>query len=528
MDALRSVVSTQAQPALDALDPAKLAAHVEHREHVPPRGVDPHGVESPRGRPGRAGCPRAPQLPRTARQQPQRGGARVRTARSDDVEPDGSVRRHRCRLDLLQEVEAVLLPARSPARGGTPFDRPGVRPSHLAIHMERQVDGGGPRRLERDAIDDAGSVEDDRAHADDVRREPRGRGDAAVRALGHDAEQEPVAAWLRRAVDERRLMRERTPVPVQRALDVRARAHVVEPARRAVEREQLESVGMSVPAARSPVVQPDPQPPGIAPEDREALIRQMDAARSPRLGMRSLGSCEEQRAPAEVRARQRGGGFVALALGGRAPAAGVARGRGLVVEAAERRRETHVVAARESELARFGVAPLPQRDRVLRVAPRRQREVRQRDEERCGEARTESRVERPVERHARRLGERRCRTRGRDARTDDSSRPRTSCRRRGARGAAARRRRPDRRRRSRRRRRRPACATRRAARRRSRPAGWSPAPGTRRSARALRLDDALPHACREVACARSRVAGPSAISSASSATQSCSSQIDSR
>src|SRR5205814_4926061 len=60
------------------------------------------------------------------------------------------------------------------------------------------------------------------------------------------------------------------------------------------------------------------------------------------------------------------------------------------VEAGKRADENRIASASEAKLAHLGEPPLAERNRVLRVAPRREREVRQRRQEWRGESGIES------------------------------------------------------------------------------------------------------------------------------------------
>ena len=52
-------------------------------------------------------------------------------------------------------------------------------------------------------------------------------------------------------------MRQRAPIPVERRIDIRARAHVIEPTRGTVRQKHIQPVGVAVAATGCAVVQGD-------------------------------------------------------------------------------------------------------------------------------------------------------------------------------------------------------------------------------------------------------------------------------
>ena len=236
-------------------------------------------------------------------------------------------------------------------------------------------------------------------------------------------------------------MRERAAIPVQRRVDVRAGADVVEPAIVAMHEHEVQAIGMTVPCPGVAVVERRVQRAVVAPQNRESLLRR--AAPTPATTSASGGSArhrEQERTPTEIRC-DRAPLPACCARPRPSTASGRCRGARRVSVVQRRERAGQPIVVRlpdESELGQLGEAPLPQRHAVLRVATRRKREIRQRGDERRGERLVEPRDERRIERRAGRLSRSSRRTRGRDARTDDSSRPRTRCRRRAGHSLGAR------------------------------------------------------------------------------------------
>ena len=278
-------------------------------------------------------------------------------------------------------------------------------------------------------------------HHDERAREPHARrnsvGDGADPARGAALvvrHERPVHAQLRLAVHERRVVRERAAIPVQRRVHVRARAEVVEPARAAVREQQVQPIGMSVPAARLSLVERD-----VYAARRRAGTRRSPGPRAARTGDDAARAAaataraqSSERQPRSARVSADGGALRSTSADEvRRPVS--RRGNVVVVQPRQRAADDAIAVAREAQLALLGEARLAKRDRVLRILARRQREVRQRGAKRRGEPALEASDERRGISMPADLGERARRTTVRDARRDDSSRPRTRCRRRAAR-----------------------------------------------------------------------------------------------
>ena len=69
-------------------------------------------------------------------------------------------------------------------------------------------------------------------------------------------------------------MRERAAIPVQRRIDVRARARIVEPSHISVGEQKIEPVGMAVPTARMAVVERDIKRAAVAAKHADTLRRE--------------------------------------------------------------------------------------------------------------------------------------------------------------------------------------------------------------------------------------------------------------
>src|SRR6185312_11497951 len=111
---------------------------------------------------------------------------------------------------------------------------------------------------------------------------------------------------------------------------------------------------MAVPAAGLPPVERDVHLTALAPEHGNALPRKLRRPGRAVLERRQRGARVQERPPAEVRAGEARAGQVALDVGRRSRAAGVAARRGTRVQLGERAREPAVVTAREAELAQLG------------------------------------------------------------------------------------------------------------------------------------------------------------------------------
>jgi hypothetical protein len=260
-----------------------------------------------------------------------RGGGRAREAGRGGAHPGDAARRRRRDLGVPDEIEAVLEAAGSARRRPVPP----AEGRELGVEVERQVERHRPVGLPREQVDHVVGGHHHRpprAHAG--RDVGLGVGPAQRFALVV-GQQAPVDAGLRAAVDERRLVGEGAAVPVQRALDVAAGAHVVQPAHGAVGEQHVQPVGVAVAAAAGAVVEADPHPPAVAPEHGQPLRVEQHRAGRDRLGRGRRRAGEQQRLPPERRPRERGRRLVALRLAGGAPAAGVAGGRRAVVERGE-------------------------------------------------------------------------------------------------------------------------------------------------------------------------------------------------
>src|SRR5678815_605457 len=109
---------------------------------------------------------------------------------------------------------------------------------------------------------------------------------------------------LRPSVDERRVMRERTAVPVKRALYVRPRADILEYPLVARHEPQVQSIRMTMAATGVAIVEGGVYAAPFTPHDGKALaIHQCRRWRSG-LGGRDLRQRVQQRLPAKVRSRQ--------------------------------------------------------------------------------------------------------------------------------------------------------------------------------------------------------------------------------
>jgi hypothetical protein len=100
-------------------------------------------------------------------------------------------------------------------------------------------------------------------------------------------------------------MRQRRPIPVQRRIDIRARAVVVEDPIVTSREEHVESVWVAVTASAVSVVKRDVGPPLTASKDGESLRfeKRRLGHRFDRVGHNRAR--KEQRAPAQVGARER-------------------------------------------------------------------------------------------------------------------------------------------------------------------------------------------------------------------------------
>ena len=193
-------------------------------------------------------------------------------------------------------------------------------------------------------------------------------------------------ARLRAAIEQRRGVRERAPIPVQR-LDPRTSPC---PDRRTSARRRRRAEGSADRDARA-------RRPSVRSRARRTASRRRGAGSpNPCAGSRSDssgcatsgGSCSRAKSSERHDRSARVSpvaGQIALDVGGRVRARPVSpRGIIGIVEAREHPDQPRVVVPREAELARLGEARLPHAHRVLRVAARRIGEIRQ---QRCGMAR---------------------------------------------------------------------------------------------------------------------------------------------
>ena len=396
-------------------------AHHRDRPRVTPRA---HGARGPGPV---AGCPRrvrAPELGARGGVDVEPGDARLHVAQLAGAERQAqAVRVERRGSGVGKEVEAVLEAARARARDGSPGQLRVRRAVERAVVGARVDQPAAQREVERavaeprpgEAVDEVVGREHQPPPRDHARRDLRLGTDGLHPGGGRHVEAEEAAGGrrLRALADERGRVRERAPVPVERAVHVRAGARVDEVGREL----DVEPVGVAVAAARQAVVErrvplrvrpAQNSEPLLAQEHRpEPAVRVLGAD----LGGGELGAREQERLPAEARARQVGRGLVALRLARGTPAAGVAGvAVRAVVEPAEPAGEEVGSAAGvgpvvrrpgDAQLQPLRPAPLAERHPELRVAPRRQHVPRHGDEEGRREPPVEAGEERRVEGEAR-------------------------------------------------------------------------------------------------------------------------------
>src|SRR6185437_11686209 len=107
-----------------------------------------------------------------------------------------------------------------------------------------------------------------------------------------------VNLYLRMTVHQRRVVGQRASIPVQRAVDVRSGAEIVEPTHAAVDEQQVQAIRMAMAAAGVAIVERDVRLGALAPEDRNALRVEKVGLRRTCLERRQLGARAQQRAPA--------------------------------------------------------------------------------------------------------------------------------------------------------------------------------------------------------------------------------------
>ena len=159
---------------------------------------------------------------------------------------------------------------------------------------------------------------------------------------------------------------------MKRRIDVRSRAEVVEPARVAVGEQKIESIGVAMSATGMAVVERDVRSPFVATEDGDSLCVEQRRTRRERLERRKRLARAKQRAPAQIGTRERRRRPISLDVRRGDPATGVGSRNVIAVHALQRADQRRIVGAREPQLAVFGDAPLPKRNGVLGITPRRE------------------------------------------------------------------------------------------------------------------------------------------------------------
>jgi hypothetical protein len=213
---------------------------------------------------------------------------------------------------------------------------------------------------------------------------------------------------LRCAVDQRRVVRQRAAIPMQRGIDIGASPRIVQPTRAVGLQGERQTIGMTVATGRLAAIKCRIHLPLLTTQYRESLPELEHACRLPDIGRNRLLGAEQQRTPGAGCARELHGRFVAFGVGRRARARRTHARDAVVVEAREQPCQTPVCTMRITKLTPFRKAPLPRRYGVLRVAATRERVVGQQSSERCNEALVPAGIECGVQRRAARAQQLHC------------------------------------------------------------------------------------------------------------------------
>ena len=141
-------------------------------------------------------------------------------------------------------------------------------------------------------------------------------------------------------------MREGTAIPVQRRIDVRPAARIIEPSRVTVAEQKVQPIGVSMPAPRVTVIERGIERTTISAKHADTLRREQIGFQFGSDKWRKVLAREQKRAPRQIRAGEPGRRKITLRIGRAARASGVTARNFRIVETREHSDQSLVVMPR--------------------------------------------------------------------------------------------------------------------------------------------------------------------------------------